>query len=253
MDPFFTELGRAVSREWKQRNFSPAEFPALATAALKKRPPAKHADLAALTRGFLLDDDQPPQSGSPFGQPELIVYDEPRFYIQVLFWLEGAMEIHQHEFSGAFHVMTGSSLHSEFSFENARAVSAHFRVGDLKLQGTELLETGATVPIHSGAGHIHSLFHLDTPSVSVVVRTHNDPGTGPQFNYLPPHVAVDPYASDTLTARRKELLDVLEKTGDPAYPKLVRDMIATLDFERGFFVLQSAQGHLQNLGAWEKV
>jgi hypothetical protein len=53
------------------------------------------------------------------------VYEDPRVYIQILFWLEGRRDIHQHEFSGAFHVLTGSSIHSMFAFENARAVSAH--------------------------------------------------------------------------------------------------------------------------------
>jgi len=252
MDPFFAELGRTVFARWKKVNFSLAEFPRIAQEALEKRPPSKHVDLPGLMRGFLLEEEQPAQSGSDFGQPELIVYDNPRFYIQVLFWLEGTMEIHQHEFSGAFHVMAGSSIHSEFAFQNARAVSAHFRVGDLKLQRTELLETGTTVPIVSGSGHIHSLFHLDTPSVSVVVRTHNDPGTGPQFTYLPPHIAVDPFFSDPLTARRKELLDVMEKTGDPAYAGLVLKMLGDLDFERGFFILQSTMGHLAELGKWER-
>ena len=252
MDHYFVELGRTVFARWKTENFSFERFPQIAAQALEKRPPSKHVDLAALMRQFLLDDEQPLQSGSDFGQPELIVYENPRFYIQVLFWLEGTMDIHQHEFSGAFHVMAGSSIHSEFAFKNPQSVSAHFRVGDLRLQKTELLETGATVPIHSGAGHIHSLFHLDTPSVSVVVRTHNDPGTGPQFTYLPPHIAVDPFFSDTLTVRRKELLDVMEKTGDPAYPVLVLKMLESLDFERGFFVLQSAMGYLTNLGKWEK-
>ena len=253
MDPYFAELGRTVFARWKTENFSLKRFPGIAAQALEKRPPSQQVDLAALMRNFLLDEEQPLQSGSDFGQPELIVYENPRFYIQVLFWLEGTMDIHQHEFSGAFHVMAGSSIHSEFVFKNPQPVSAHFRVGDLQLQKTELLETGTTVPIYSGAGHIHSLFHLDTPSVSVVVRTHNDPGTGPQFTYLPPHLAVDPFFSDTLTARRKELLDVLEKTGDPAYPALVLKMLVSLDFERGFFVLQSAMGYLTSLGKWEKV
>jgi hypothetical protein len=29
-------------------------------------------------------------------------------------------------------------------------------------------------------------------------------------------------------------------------------MIATLDFERGFFILQNSMGHLRNLGTWEE-
>src|SRR5256885_198968 len=82
-----------------------------------------------------------------FRQPELVVYDDPRFYIQLLFWLEGTTDIHQHKFSGAFHVLEGSSIHSHFDFENAEPVSAHLRVGHLRMKDTRLLETGSTVPI----------------------------------------------------------------------------------------------------------
>jgi len=114
----------------------------------------------------------------------------------------------------------------------------------------ELLETGSTVPIVSGRSCIHSLFHLETPSVTVVVRTQNDPGTGPQFNYLPPHIAMDPVFTDELTMRRKQLLDVMEQIEDPTYAALVLEMTAELDFERGFFILQHCMGHLQNLNEW---
>jgi hypothetical protein len=115
-----------------------------------------------------------------------------------------------------------------------------------------LLETGRTVPITSGAGSIHSLFHLETPSVTVVVRTHSDPGTGPQFTYLPPHVAVDPFFTDALTTRRLQLLDVLDRTGAEDYGEVVRGMVASLDYERGFFTLQNCLGALRQRGEWEE-
>ncbi len=252
MDSFFTELGRMVLARWKRENFSLARFPEIARTALEERPPARHVDLAALMRAFLLDDEQPFQTQSGFGQPELVVYDDPRFYIQILFWLEGTTDIHQHMFSGAFHVLEGSSIHARFAFEEAAAVTAHLRVGQLRMTETRLLEMGSTVPIVSGGGYIHSLFHLETPSLTVVVRTHNDPGSGPQFTYLPPHVAVDPFYHDALTTRRKQLLDVLEKVDDPSYADLVLEMIGQLDFERGFFILQNGMGYLRRLGQWEE-
>ena len=252
MNPFFTELGRTVFARWKQQNFSLAAFPEIARSALEERPPARHLDLPRFIKEFLLDDEQRFQTDSGFGQPELVVYDDPRFYIQVLFWLEGTTDIHQHEFSGAFHVLQGSSIHSRFAFENAQSVSAHLRVGHLRMKDTAWLQTGSTVPIVSGRDHIHSLFHLDTPSLSVVVRTHTDPGTGPQFTYLPPHLAVDPFYHDALTNRRKQLLDALEKTGDPAYPALILEMIGLLDFERGFFILQNGMSYLRALDKWEE-
>jgi hypothetical protein len=250
MDTYFEELGRGVLDSWKRANFSLEAFPKIACRALEARPPAKHVDLPELMRGFLLDDDQPLQTDSDFGQPEIVAFSHPRFYIQLLFWLDGTTAIHQHEFSGAFHVMHGSSIHAHYEFEKARAVTPFLRVGNLRTKNIELLEAGRTVPIVSGQRTIHSLFHLDSPSVTVVVRTQHDPGTGPQFNYLPPHLAVDPLLRDSLSARRKQLLDVLEQTEDDAYPQLVLQMIGELDFERGFYVLQHSMLYLQALEEW---
>ena len=208
-------------------------------------------DLPALTRDFLLREDHPAQTDSPFGEPEIVVYNHPRFYIQLLFWMDGTTAIHQHAFSGAFHVMHGSSIHAHYAFEKARPITPHMSVGNVRMTKIEILETGRTVPIASGHQTIHSLFHLDSPSITVVVRTQHDPGTGPQFNYLPPHMAVDPLHSDLLTMRRTQLLDVLEQTEDPGYAELVMEMLADLDFERGFYILQHCMGHLQQLDAWD--
>jgi hypothetical protein len=250
MNAFFQDLGRRVQAQWRAANFSQEKFPEIAVRALEEKPPSKHVKLDGLIREFLREDDQPLQTSSGFGQPELVVYEDPRFYIQALFWLDGTTQIHQHEFDGAFHVMAGSSLHSEFTFEKVRPVTAHFRLGNLRLLGTELLKTGRTEPIVAGSGHIHSLFHLDTPSVTIVLRTQTAPGTGPQFTYLPPHVAVDPFHEDTLSARRLQLLDVMERTGDPGYGDAVVELAATLDFERGFFVLQNCLSGLRACGRW---
>ena len=253
MNSYFETLGRTVLERWRLQNFSLEAFPELARLALDESPPSQNVDLEELIHEFLSNDDQPFQSQSGFGQPELVAFSHQRFYIQILFWLDGTTAIHQHEFSGAFHVLHGSSIHAEFLFDRGRSVTPHLCLGDLRMKQIELLETGRTVPITSGRENIHSLFHLDTPSVTVVVRTHNDPGTGPQFNYLPPHIAIDPLHTDTLTMRRKELLSVLESLDDPGYATLVGEMVESLDFERGFHILHHAMGRLQELDEWESV
>src|SRR3982751_4346888 len=237
MERLFKELGDTFLERGKRENFSLAKFPEIARASLDARPPAKRVKLSALVRDFLLSEEQPTQTDSPFGEPELVVYAHPRFYVQLLFWMDGTTAIHQHEFSGAFHVMHGSSIHAHYEFDKARSVTPYLRVGTVRVKNIDLLEAGRAVPIVSGQRTVHSLFHLDSPSVTVVVRTQHDPGTGPQFNYLPPHIAIDPHFSDTLMTRRKQLLDVLEQAGDGEYGELVMEMIGDLDFERGFSVL----------------
>ena len=250
--PFFQQLGRDVLARWKQRNFSLLAFASIASDALLERKPSEALDVPELLRDFLKNDEQPHQSQSGFGEPELIVFDHPSFYVQILCWLDGTTDIHQHKFSGAFHVLAGSSLHSQFEFQDGESITSHMRVGNVALRETKLLESGATIEINSGRNFIHSLFHLDTPSMTVVVRTHSDPGTGPQFTYLPPHLAIDPFHADALTLRRKQILDMLERTDDPSYPELIVEMLEDLDFERGFLVLQNGIGHLRNIGFWDE-
>lgn len=252
MNSYFEKLGQTVLERWREQNFSLEVFPELTRIAIDENPPSENVDIDEMIHEFLFDDEQPFQSESGFGQPELIAFNDPRFYIQILFWLEGTTEIHQHEFSGAFHVMQGSSVHSEFDFVGARSVTPHIRIGDLRVKRIELLETGRTVPITSGRECIHSLFHLDTPSITVVVRTHHDSGTGPQYNYLPPHIAINPMNADALTARRKQLLDVLETIDDPNYAPYLNEMMGSLDFERGFNMLRHAMPRLKDLDEWNE-
>ncbi len=251
MNTFFHELGSEAVRAWQAVNFAPKSFPELAAALLQKAAPSKNLDVDELMEDFLLSESQPFQTQSGFGQPELVVFDHPRLYIQLLFWMDGTTDIHQHEFDGAFHVLKGSSLHSTFQFLDPKPVSAHLRTGTLKRLRSDLLPTGATLPIEAGTGFIHALFHLETPSVTVVLRTHTSPGTGPQFTYLPPHIALDPFHHDSLTQRRKQLLDVLDASEHPDFPRLVFSMLDTLDFERGFFILQNCVTALRSRDLWE--
>jgi hypothetical protein len=253
MNSYFEKLGHTVLERWRQQNFSLEVFPQLARAAIDEAPPSASVDMQELIHEFLSNDEQPFQSESGFGQPELIAFNDTRFYIQLLFWMEGTTEIHQHEFSGAFHVMQGSSVHSEFDFVGARSVTPHIRVGNLHVKQVELLETGSTIPITSGRACIHSLFHLDTPSVTLVIRTHHDSGTGPQYNYLPPYIAINPLHSDPLTARRKQLIDVLETTHDPNYATYINEMLERLDFERGFNMLRHAMPYLKEIDEWDVI
>lgn len=252
MDPFFQALGKSILEHWQDANFALEAFPAIAVRALEERPPAKHVKKEDFMRHVLLNDEHPLQSHSTFGQPEIIVFDHPRFYIQVLFWMDGTTDIHQHTFSGAFHVMDGSSIHSIFKFENRIELTEHFHLGDLQMSKTELLEKGQTREIRSGRSFIHSLFHLETPSVTVVVRTHCDPGQTPQFTYLAPRVALDPLHADALTERRKQLLDILSVLDEESYVATVVEMLGKLDLESGFFILQNCAGTLGQLGHWPR-
>src|SRR5690349_8051174 len=103
---YFDRLGRSVRAAWRVKNFDERAFPEIALAALSDAPPAHHVTYADVTRAWVFDDDVPVNvAKEDFGQPSITVFSDERFAIDVLCWMDGSTAVHQHGFSGAFHVM----------------------------------------------------------------------------------------------------------------------------------------------------
>ena len=137
-----------------------------------------------------------------FGNPPITTYVGPRFFIDVYYWLDGTTTIHQHSFSGAFEVLLGGSVHSRYRFAKEREINPHFLVGQIEFNDVSLLSQGDIREIDSGSQFIHSLFHLDRPSVTITVRTYKAPGAPVQYSYLKPFLAVNPFSTDASLTKR---------------------------------------------------
>lgn len=239
---FFHALGTAVESSWRRRDYDERAFPEVAQEALAARPPADAVDPVELAASFLRPDrcPWPDQRPSDFGQPPLIVFQGPRFHVEVLCWLDGTTTLHQHGFSGAFHVLGGSSVHSLYAFRERRRINTSLLLGDLELQRVELLQKGDTRPIRSGASCIHGLFHLETPSFTVVVRTTGDLDAHPQYDYLKPHVAEDHATRDRLLATRDRLWQLLAAADAETCRRTAVDFVRTADFQSAWHALGAA-------------
>ena len=212
---FFAQLGAQIDEPWRGRDFEHACFPEIAVAALERMPPAEHVSPEDVARWVCTTDALALQRnvGSPFGNPPVTVFSSGQFSIDVLFWLDGTTTIHEHGFCGAFHVLAGSSVESRYRFTTAMRLGDHVRTGELSLVGVEHLRQGNTRPIHPGDALIHALFHLERPSVSVVVRTEGHPFVGPQLNYCRSGLAYDPFFRREHAIRKMQILEMLDKTG----------------------------------------
>ena len=114
---FFSCMGAHVERLWRAQNFDERAFPYIATTVLADSDPARHVTYTEVIDELLFKNNAPPQSADlSFGQPPITIYSHPRFYIEVLCWMDATTSIHQHAFSGAFHVMAGSSMHTRYTF-----------------------------------------------------------------------------------------------------------------------------------------
>ncbi|HEY4177824.1 MAG TPA: hypothetical protein VGM90_13350 [Kofleriaceae bacterium] len=209
---YFTQLGERIEKRWIAAGYDDAALPPIAEAELRRTPPHEHVSAWELTQVARNPGTMLEQGSAGFGQPPLAVWGSERMYIEVLYWLNATTAIHQHSFSGAFAVLEGSSLHTQYKFRPDKKVAADLHLGRLTWTSSELLAKGAIHQIHSGPNFIHALFHLDHPSVSVVVRNYEDVGAPPQLGYFPPGVGVEPFIEPKLE-RALELSKMLVEIG----------------------------------------
>jgi hypothetical protein len=229
---YFQDLGERIERVWLARNYDEEIFPQVALDVLASDPPGESvtvADIIDWTFGPSQPFRQP--GGDLFGEPPVMLFQAPRFYIEALFWLSGTTAIHEHAFSGAFAVLAGSSVHSHWRFTPERTINSRMLCGRLERVSTEIVRPGGMRPIHSGDRLIHQLFHLEMPSVTLVVRTYEERRHLPQYKYLPPGLAIDPEGRDGLRTRRLIFLDGMARNEMDGLSKYARKLIENGDLE----------------------
>jgi hypothetical protein len=241
---YFDDLGKALRERYEEIHFDSRGFTDLALETLTALPPADHVEPQEIIRAALegrLPEGQP--ISKDFGEPGLEVFRDDHFVVQALFWLDGTPSIHQHGFSGAFVVLAGSSIHTRYSFEAERSIDPHFERGTLSYESSELLKRGDLRPIRAGRGFIHSLFHLERPSVTVVARTVRDSWAGPQFDYLPPALADDPFWSNGALEQRLRILRLLCESESARYAEAAEQLIGELDLHSAYRILADFARH----------
>jgi hypothetical protein len=242
---YFVHLGDVVRVAWRAAGHDDHALPGIAAAALRDTPPHTAVDALAVLRWAALSDDLPAQArlDQNFGRPPITVFSSGRFRIDILFWDLATTGIHCHAFAGAFTLLDGSSVHARYTFELEQRVNAHFLLGQVRLAEVEVLVPGDVRVIAPGYGLMHTLYHLDMPTATVVIRTHRSSESGPEYEYLAPHVAFDPSFDDAATQKRIQILDLMLRTEHAEYEALATEVLRGFDLHTGFLVLRRAQHH----------
>ncbi|MEQ1764533.1 MAG: hypothetical protein ABL984_15495 [Pyrinomonadaceae bacterium] len=243
----FRKLGDEIELQWRDANYDELKLPAIAKAKLaehdlpSKVTPWDVLDWAMFTPELTAQADP----NSNFGDPPITVYSGTRFHIDVYFWFTGTTAIHQHGFSGAFQVLAGSSIHSWYEFFPDDYVNVFMEYGRMELKLCEILEVGAVQEINPGRQYIHSLFHLDDPSVTIVVRTRKSPMFLPQYSYHKPHLALDPFYSQDSMTKKVQSMGALLKAKRPDADEKIGEMLASSDIQQTFHLLQNLRSMLR--------
>lgn len=235
---FFQDMAERIDRAWKEREYALDVFPDLAAEALTQRPPSAEVDPADILRG-VLEAPALVHPDSRLGEPSVTLHQCGRFYIHALFWLTSTTAVHDHSFSGAFSVLSGGSLHNHLEWTSTREVNDLFRIGRLTSRQTELLRPGDVRRILPGDSLIHTLFHLEHPSVSIVVRTFSHEAR--QFLYFPPTVSADGRRTDRHRETKLAALEALWVSRHPDAASITRDVVENADLATLFFVLRTVR------------
>lgn len=233
------DLAIQIQTEWRQAEYDEERFADLACEVLRAASLGDRLDYRDIIWWVASADELPYQArlDETFGQPPVTLFWNGRFQIDAIFWLTGTTAIHQHAFSGAFTVLHGSSIHSTFEFRLKRKFNSRLMTGDISLDRVELLERGAVRRIERAGALIHSLFHLDTPSVTVVVRTCSDPEAGPEYVYFPPSLAIDPSRVDPLRTRQLQIIDLLIRLRSPHLRDVAGEILLRCELHTAFLAL----------------
>lgn len=187
-----TALGRELEAAFARAHNAEAAFATLATEHVTRAALHECFDLNELARWALSAAELPVQHDlrAEFGDPPITLWNNGRFFISALIWRSSSTVVHQHAFTGAFQVLQGSSMHARYDYEPSRVFGDDLSIGTLRCSSIERLTRGTVRTIPASTEGIHSLFHLEHPSVSLVVRTHTDTRFPIQYTYHPPGLAI---------------------------------------------------------------
>ncbi len=244
----FQDLGESVEKLWRDMNYDEEVFPAIAKQALVEANLPEKISAWEVIEWTLNELNLPEQRdlSANFGDPPITLYNSPRFHVDVYFWLEGTTAIHQHGFCGAFQVLHGSSIHSWYNFETSERINAFTETGVMSLKVCEILEVGDVQEIWAGRQYIHSLFHLEQPSATIVIRTYRSPMHLPQYAYHKPVLAVDPFFEEANTTKKIQALTALIRSNHPDTDRFINELLENSDFQTSFKILTMVRSYIRH-------
>jgi hypothetical protein len=211
------KLAARVNREWKAAGSKVAAFPAIAARILTEEQPHRGYDLGSLAEWTLSRRTFPPACNpfGPLGPPAFTIWSDGRFFANVYAYTTPEVVVHDHDFAGAFVNLSGTTLHATYGFTGAERVAPELHLGELSLHGVEVVRPGDVRRIDPGRRFIHQVWHVDQPTVVLVLRTGPLPGPARrQFQYLRAGFATEVFRDDGMSVRAPERFQYTRKMAE---------------------------------------
>jgi len=207
-------LAARIDREWKRAGSKVSLFPAVAARVLSDEQPHRQYNLHSLA-GWTLSHHTFPRACNPFGPfgpPAFTVWSDGRFFANVYAYMTPEVVIHDHDFAGAFVNLSGTTIHAKYQFADVERVAPEVQVGQLAVREVEVVGPGDVRRIDPGRGFIHQVWHLDEPTVVLVIRTGPLPAPARrQFQYLHAGFASEVVRDDAMSVSAPERFQYARK------------------------------------------
>ncbi|MFI6309873.1 hypothetical protein ACIBEK_07025 [Nocardia fusca] len=204
------EVAAAISEEWHGFDRDIEVFPAVVarhTVQLDLTP----FNTLAKQQQLLFDSDvRELQTTSSFSDAYFKLYDDGHLWVEVLNWWGSDINIHDHNFSGVQFQLDGKSIDVKYKYSADVTVDG-LEFGGIAPGAVRLWEPGSTSVVLPGDAEPHIVYHLDEPTVSLLIRTHPRPEYSTQHNYFPPGCRADYTVVDNGFRTNLKILRLLDR------------------------------------------
>jgi len=230
------EATRAIEADWRAADNACEAFPEIVwerTSGLDLSPFGDLANVPELLETAAIASLQLP---STFSDLYFKLYDNGKFWVEVLNWWASDINVHDHNFSGVQFQLTGRSLNVVYRFDwEARTSGLSF--GELSVASAEVWNEGSRSFVSPGTVAPHNVSHLDVPTVSLLIRTHPNAAYGGQRNYLAPDVAGDYGVADIIFRKKIGALRLLARGSPIKFHSALRRVLASQTHTENLFTL----------------
>jgi hypothetical protein len=201
-----------IDKAWARDSYSLTSFPHIVSDKTSDLDLTPLGELDLLIPLLAKPEVSNLQQLSSFSDLYIKLFDNGRFWVEILNWWGSDINIHDHDFAGVQFQLFGRSLNVDYAFEELESMG-DVCFGRVSVTGAKMWLRGDRSISLPGRKTPHNVCHLDRPTVSLLIRTHPQKRFGPQWNYFPPGVAGN-YGIAGPTFRKSVTALRLLSTGD---------------------------------------
>lgn len=196
-----------ISKLWQEDNYDSNVF---YKSVLKSSQGANFSALADIeNQMYLLEEPyvRRLQHPSTFSDFNFQIYNDGRFFVEILNWYSGHVNPHDHDFTAVQYQLKGKALNVLYDFEENERKGA-ITTGVRRIKDVVNWSTGGSSVVKFGDEDPHAVFHLNEPSTSLLIRTLPTPRAGFQNNYFP-NFKAKYYVNDAAQRKKLTSLDLI--------------------------------------------